>query len=80
MDNADRVEKFLTDHTGRFYCNRCLSDEVPVMNAAQVNLITRDLRGVTPYRGGKMICARCGDDRECIAYGSDPTASSSSDP
>ena len=69
MDNADRVKQFLIDRSGQFYYNRCLSDEVPVLNTAQVNQITRPLRGVKPYRSGKMICVRCSGERECVAYG-----------
>ena len=69
MDKTDRVEKFLTDHHGRFYCHRCLSEELLVLNASQVGQITRPLKSVIPYRHGKMICTRCRDDRECIAYG-----------
>ena len=58
VDNTDRVETFLTEHPGRYYCNRCLSDELLVINATQVNHVTRSLQNVTPYRHGKMICAR----------------------
>ena len=73
MDNADRVKQFLIDHPSQFYCDQCLSEEIPVLNAVQVNQITRPLRGVKPYRNGKMICVRCGGDRECVAYGSGPS-------
>ena len=69
MDPADRVETFLTDHPGRFYCNRCLSDEIPVVTVGQVQRVTGLLGSVLPYRQGTMICARCRLDRQSIAYG-----------
>ena len=80
MDNADRIKKFLADHPGRFYCNRCLSDEVPVVNSTQANEVTRLLRGVAPYRHGKMMCCRCRGDRQCIAYGQEPPLADSLEP
>ena len=72
MDNTDRVEAFLADHPGRFYCNRCLSDEILVLTIGQVSQVTRVLRDVSPYRQGKMICARCRGDRQSVAYGQEP--------
>ncbi len=69
VSHTDRVKQFLTTHPGRFYCNRCLGNAVGALTIFQVRQITRLLRGVRPYRSGKMICVRCGNDRECIAYG-----------
>ena len=80
MDNTDRVETFLTDHPGRFYCNRCLSDEILALSVSQVNRITGLLRSVLPYRHGKMICARCRSDRGCTAYGQEPPLADSFEP
>ncbi len=72
MDHRDRVETFLTDHPGRFYCNRCLTDEILVLTGGQVRRITGLLGSVPSYRQGKMICARCRLDRQSIAYGQEP--------
>ena len=80
MDKTDRIEKFVTDHLGRFYCNRCLSEELLVLNASQVGQITRPLKSVIPYRHGKMICTRCGGDRECIAYGQESPLAEDAEP
>jgi len=80
MDNADRVETFLTDHPGRFYCNRCLSDELLGLTVAQVNRITGLLGSVPPYRQGKMICTHCRVDRQCVACGQEPPLPESVEP
>ena len=80
MDPADRVETFLTDHPGRFYCNRCLSDEIPVVTVGQVQRVTGLLGSVLPYRQGTMICARCRLDRQSIAYGQEPPLPDSVEP
>ena len=73
--NADRVTTFLAAHPGQFFCNECLSIEVvPRLNRIQVNNLTRPLRHVKPYRKGTVVCARCGEVRECIAYGSSDLA------
>ena len=72
VDNTDRVETFLTAHPGRFYCNRCLSEELLVLTLFQVGQVTRPLRDVIPYRHGKMICTRCRGEFGCIAYGQEP--------
>ena len=80
MDDADRIETFLTDHSGRFYCNRCLSEEVLGLSTGKVNQITRRLRDVPPYRQGKMICTRCRLDRGCVAYGQEPPLPESVEP
>ena len=53
MDNADRVEAFLTDHPGRFYCDRCLSDEILVLTVAQVHRITGLLGSAPPLPPGQ---------------------------
>ena len=70
--DGDLIETFLANHAGRFYCNRCLSDELLVFSATQVDQITRRLRSIPPYRHGTMICTRCRTDRLCIAYGPEP--------
>ena len=80
MDHRDRVETFLTDHPGRFYCNRCLSDEILVLTVGQVRRITGLLGSVPSYRQGKMICARCRLDRQSIAYGQEPPLPDSVEP
>ena len=67
--NTDRVTTFLAAHPGQFYCNGCLSVEVPVPKPIQVNQLTRALHGVKPYRSGRVVCVSCGEVRECIAYG-----------
>ena len=67
--NVDRVKTFLAAHPGRFYCNGCLSIEVPVPKPVPVNQLTRALHGVNPYRHGRVSCFSCGEARECIAYG-----------
>ena len=72
MDADNLIETFLADHPGRFYCNRCLSDELLVFSASRANQTTRFLRSIPPYRHGKMICARCRTDRQCLAYGQEP--------
>jgi hypothetical protein len=69
MDNAQKVKDFLAANPGRFFCNRCLSDSLYLSNPTQVNQLTRPLRGIAPYRSGKMICHYCHQDRECIAHG-----------
>jgi hypothetical protein len=69
MDNAERVKVFLAERKGRFFCNRCLGETLYIHNSAQLNQATRPLRGVKPYRNGKVICHSCGQDRECIAHG-----------
>ena len=75
MDNADRIKTFLGAHPGQFYCDACLSIEAaPGLNRIQVNNLTRPLRHVTPYRKGTVVCARCGQVHECIAYGSSDLA------
>ena len=68
--NAYRVTTFLAAHPGQFYCDACLSIEaVPGLNRIQINNLTRPLRHVTPYRKGTVVCARCGEVHECVAYG-----------
>ena len=67
--NTDRVATFLAAHPGQFYCNGCLSVEVPVRRPIQVNQLTRALHGVKPYRSGRAVCVSCGEVRECIPYG-----------
>ena len=68
MDNADKLKAFLNARPSQFFCNRCLSEQVPVDNQVQVNQLTRPLRGIAPYRSGKVMCSSCNRDRECIAY------------
>ena len=68
VDNADRIKQFLVDHSGTFFCNRCLSVEAGVLNPVQVNQLTRPLRGLRPYRTGRVICSVCGEERACISY------------
>ena len=68
--NTDRVTTFLAAHPGTFFCNACLSIEVPVPKPIKVNQLIRALHGVNPYRSGRVVCFSCGEVRECIAYGS----------
>ena len=68
MDKAEIVKEFLATHPGLFYCNRCLGEEAGVTNTAQVNQLTRPLKGIKPYRVGSMTCNKCNKVRECIAY------------
>ena len=73
--NVDRVKTFLAAHPGTFYCNACLSIEVvPGLSKWYVNQLTRRLHDVKPYRRGKLVCVRCGEVHECIAYGSSDLA------
>ena len=67
--NVDRVTTFLAAHPGQFYCNACLSIEVPVADDIEFNRLTGPLHGVKPYRSGRVVCVSCGEVRECIAYG-----------
>ena len=68
VESANRVEAFLAEHAGQFYCGQCLHEAVSVLNPAQVGQIMLRLRSVMPYRHCKTICAHCGGDGECIAY------------
>ena len=68
--NADRVTTFLAAHAGTFFCNACLSIEVPVPKPIKVNQLIRALHGVTPYRSERVVCFSCGEVRESIACGS----------
>ena len=80
VDNTDRVERFLADHPGRFYCNRCLSEALLSVSLPQVCKVTKTLQSVLPYRHGKMLCAQCRVDRGCIAYGQEPPLPDSVEP
>ena len=68
VDHADRLKAFLASHKGKFYCNRCLSKEVGIKNPVQVNQLTRPLRGLKPYRHGKITCHECYKYRHCISH------------
>ncbi len=68
VDNADQLKAFLASHKGKFYCNRCLSKEVGIKNPVQVNQLTRPLRGLKPYRHGKITCHGCHEYRHCISH------------
>ena len=51
-----------------------------VLSTSQVGRVTKPLQSVVPYRHGKMICARCRVDRECITYGQKPPLPDSAEP
>jgi hypothetical protein len=68
VNNAELMKQFLVDRPGQFFCNRCLNGEAGTKTSAQVSNLTRNLRGVKPFRSGSVSCSRCGAYRECIAY------------
>ncbi len=46
--NTDRVTTFLAAHPGTFFCNACLSIEVPVPKPIKVNQLIRIGDGAAP--------------------------------
>jgi hypothetical protein len=59
---------FLAAHEGLFFCNACLSEEAGVESPVEANKITKPLRGVKPYRHGKLMCSKCREDRHCTSF------------
>jgi hypothetical protein len=68
MENAQKIATFLTNSSGKYYCDRSLSQLVGVKPATQVNQITGSLGLREDFRRTKETCAHCGKRRKCTAF------------
>jgi hypothetical protein len=64
VQRVQNIADFLVQHTGQYYCDKCISDLTGVKPPNQVNQITRGLSfHGTPYRRVEVRCSDCGKVR-----------------
>jgi hypothetical protein len=68
MENAQKIAIFLTNSSGKYYCDRSLSELVGVKPVTQVNQITGSLSLREDFHRIKETCAHCGKRRKCTAF------------
>lgn len=68
VENAQKIATFLTNNSGKYYCDKSLSEVAGVRSPTQVNQITGPLAMRNDYRRAKETCAHCGKKRMCTAF------------
>jgi ribosomal protein S27AE len=66
---VQEVSSFYIQHSGRYFCDKCVSELTGVKPPNQVNQIARPLafQG-TPFRRVEATCTHCGKNRMATAH------------
>ena len=75
--NVQKVGKFLIERSGKYYCDKCLSELTGVTPRNQVNQITRPLALSKEYRRVDAKCEHCRKSRTCTSYVGESLAAAS---